>query len=101
MNGRKDTGGERHSETEQQSLPELSRVRGRYPTYTRGRLAQFAKRLERAIYPETAAVDRIEICGPVGRIPYAEGIALPYRDATLGEGLGPVWSTYWVRVTAT
>ena len=76
------------------------RARGRYPTYTRDRIRQFGARLRRAIYPQRVAVERIEICGPVDRIPYAEGIALPYRDAALGEVLGPLFATYWVRVTA-
>jgi alpha-mannosidase len=78
----------------------MKRTRGRYPTYTRDRLKQFGSRLKRAIHPEKASVERIEICGPVDRIPYAEGIALPYRDAALGEVLGPLFATYWVRVTA-
>ncbi len=79
---------------------DLARPRGRYPAYTRGRLDQFAKRLARAVYPDTVPVERLEICGPVERIPYAEAMALPWRDAALGEALGPVWATFWVRVTA-
>ncbi len=78
----------------------VNRARGRYSTYTRDRLRQFGSRLRRAIYPERVSVERIEICGPTDRIPYEEGIALPYRDAALGEVLGPLFATYWVRVTA-
>ncbi len=33
------------------------------------------------------------------RISYAEATALKYRDVGLGEPLGPLWSTYWARVT--
>ncbi|MGH8323825.1 MAG: hypothetical protein ACRETD_08525, partial [Steroidobacteraceae bacterium] len=79
---------------------EFARVRGRYPGYTRTRLAQFARRLRRRIYPETVAVQRLELAGPVDRIPYGEAMALPYRDVALGEPLGPLWATYWLRVTA-
>jgi alpha-mannosidase len=79
---------------------EFQRIRGRYAGYTRTRLAQFARRLRRAIYPERAAALRIEIVGPTDRIPYAEATKLGYRDAALGEPLGPLWATYWVRVTA-
>ncbi|HEX7761212.1 MAG TPA: glycoside hydrolase family 38 C-terminal domain-containing protein [Caulobacteraceae bacterium] len=78
----------------------VRRARGRYPTYTRERLAQFGARLKRAIYPQRVAVERIEICGPTDRIPFEEGITLPYREAALGEVLGPLFATYWVRVTA-
>lgn len=78
----------------------MKRTRGRYASYTRDRIRQFGARLKRAIYPARAAVQRIEICGPVDRIPYADGIALPYRDAAIGEVLGPLFATYWVRVTA-
>jgi alpha-mannosidase len=79
---------------------EFQRIRGRYAGYTRTRLAQFARRLRRAIYPERAAVENIEIAGPTGRIPYEQATKLGYRDARLGEPLGPLWATYWVRVTA-
>jgi alpha-mannosidase len=80
---------------------DLSRTRGRYAGYTRSRLAQFARRLERRIYPETTAVTAIEIAGPTDRVGHAAAQALDYRPATLGQPLGPLWATYWVRVTAT
>ena len=76
------------------------RVRGRYDGYTRARLAQFARRLERAIYPERAAIERIELSGPTDRIGYAAAQRLTYRDVAVGEPLGPLWATYWARVTA-
>ncbi|HEY0105968.1 MAG TPA: hypothetical protein VGB91_07780 [Rhizomicrobium sp.] len=79
---------------------EFRRIRGRYPHYTRTRLTQFARRLQRAIYPERAAVERIEIAGPTDRICHADAQALAYRPAAIGAALGPLWATYWVRVTA-
>ncbi len=80
---------------------DLSRTRGRYAGYTRSRLAQFARRLERRIYPETTPVTAIEIAGPTDRIGHAAAQALTYKPAALGQALGPLWATYWVRVTAT
>jgi alpha-mannosidase len=78
----------------------FQRIRGRYPRYTRTRLEQFARRLRKAIYPERADTVRIEIAGPTDRITFAQATALDYRAASVGEKLGPLWSTYWVRITA-
>ena len=78
---------------------EFQRLRGRYAGYTRARLAQFARRLKRAIYPERDAVQRIELAGPVDRIPFQDAQALSYRTVQIGEPLGPLWATYWARVT--
>ncbi len=86
--------------TDDGSAQQIRRVRGRYAGYTRTRLAQFARRLKRAIYPEREAAVRIEIAGPTDRLPFEQARDLPYRPARLGEALGPLWSTYWVRVTA-
>ena len=80
---------------------EFQRVRGRYAGYTRARLAQFARRLRRAIYPERENVARIELAGPCERVPFKEAQGLHFRDVQVGEPLGPLWATYWVRVTAT
>jgi alpha-mannosidase len=80
---------------------DLRRTRGRYAAYTRSRLAQFARRLERRIYPEKRAVLSIEVAGPTDRIGHAVARGLDYRPAQLGEPLGPLWSTHWVRVRAT
>ncbi|MEJ0042201.1 MAG: hypothetical protein WDM81_08275 [Rhizomicrobium sp.] len=79
---------------------EFQRVRGRYPGYTRTRLTQFARRLKRAIYPDRAAVERIELAGPTDRIAFEQAKTLDYREAALGAPLGPLWATYWARVTA-
>src|SRR5476649_1170150 len=79
---------------------EFQRLRGRYAGYTRARLAQFARRLRRAIYPEREAVQRIELAGPVDRITFKVAQALVFRDVQIGAPLGPLWATYWARVTA-
>ncbi|MEJ0027121.1 MAG: alpha-mannosidase [Rhizomicrobium sp.] len=78
---------------------EFQRVRGRYPGYTRTRLTQFARRLKRAIYPDRAAVERIELAGPTDRIAFEQAKTLDYREAAIGAPLGPLWATYWARVT--
>ncbi len=85
----------------QDELPDARRPRGRYPAYTRGRLAQFARRLRQAIYPHAATVDRMAIAGPTDRIARDDAMRLPFRDCGIGEQLGPRWATYWVRVNAT
>lgn len=83
-----ETGGERG----------FARIRGRYPNYTRARLAAFAKRLERLARAETAPVETIEVAGPTDRIGFDAGASLDYRPSGLGETLGPLWSTWWFRV---
>ncbi|KWV60932.1 hypothetical protein AS156_26305 [Bradyrhizobium macuxiense] len=42
----------------------------------------------------------LELAGPTERISFAEGLKLDYRPIPLGEPLGPLWATYWVRVVA-
>ncbi len=79
---------------------EFARPRGRYAGYTRTRLAQFARRLQRKIHPEAEAVATLELAGPCDRISYADAQKLTYRKIELGEPLGPLWSTYWLRVSA-
>jgi len=79
---------------------EFRRVRSRYAGYSRARLAQFARRLKRAIYPERESLTRIELAGPTERMPFKDVQALRFRDVQVGEPLGPLWSTYWVRLTA-
>jgi alpha-mannosidase len=85
---------------DEESRGPFQRPRGRYETYTRARLAQVARRLERAIYPDVSPASRIEIAGPTGRIGFEAAQSLDYRPVSLGEPLGPLWSTYWVKVTA-
>jgi alpha-mannosidase len=77
---------------------EFERVRGRYAGYTRTRIKQFSRRLKRAIHPARAAVERIELAGPVDRISYNEAQGLDYRDVAVGAPLGPLWATWWARL---
>ena len=87
-------------ETRPAATDPFRRLRGRYDGYTRARLEAVARRLRRAIYPEQAPVTRIEMAGPTERIGFEAAQGLAYRDVDLGEPLGPLWATYWVRVTA-
>ncbi|HEV2363727.1 MAG TPA: glycoside hydrolase family 38 C-terminal domain-containing protein [Caulobacteraceae bacterium] len=80
-------------------LDPLARIRGRYPRYTRDRLTAFARRLRRLAWPEIAAPALIEAAGPVDRIALREAAALPFRSVALGQELGPLWSTWWFRIT--
>jgi len=82
------------------TLSDVARGRGRYPAYTRQRLADVARRLRRAIYPASEPVTAIEVAGPTDRISFEEAARLDYRPAKIGEALGPLWSTWWFRVTA-
>ncbi len=95
--------GRRRTEADDAATPEareFRRLRGRYAGYTRTRLAQFARRLRHEIHPERLAAEKVEIAGPLDRIGFDEATKLSYRPASLGEPLGPLWSTYWVKVTA-
>lgn len=80
-------------------MTELRRIRGRYPTYTRARLKAFSSRLSRAIHLDRVPAIRIEMAGPTDRISFDEARDLAYREVLLGTELGPLWSTYWFRVT--
>src|SRR5215211_299437 len=73
----------------------------RHLEYTRARLRQTAERLTAMVYRETVAADEILVAGPVDRITWEEAQALPFREARLGEPLGPLWSTWWFRIEAT
>jgi alpha-mannosidase len=73
----------------------------RHPDYTRARLAETANRLHELIYPEGRQADSILISPRVDRISHDEARTLPYREVSLGEQLGPLWSTFWVDVRAT
>jgi alpha-mannosidase len=85
---------------ESTGLSDIARPRGRYPGYTRARLKAFSRRLERAIYPARAGVDRIEMTGPSDRISLAEAQAQGWRPVEIGQPLGPLWATYWFQITA-
>jgi alpha-mannosidase len=53
--------------------------------------------LRALVYPETRPLERLDVAGPVGRIPRAEALELEYRPAELGERFGPLWATFWFR----
>jgi len=72
-----------------------------YRHYTRDRLRRTEERLAALVRPERAAVDTLEIAGPVDRIAPAEADALAYAPVALGAELGPLFATYWLRVSAT
>ena len=73
----------------------------RHAEYTRERLADTAARLQAAIRPATVAPDRLLVAGPVDRISYDDAQRLDYRMAEPGERYGPLWATYWFRISAT
>ncbi len=100
MNDKSSTNRDKKEVARDAQRGQFRRLRGRYTGYTRARLAQFARRLKRAIYPQREAVQRIELAGPVDRIPFQDAQALSYRTVQIGEPLGPLWATYWAKVTA-
>ncbi|HEY2789533.1 MAG TPA: glycoside hydrolase family 38 C-terminal domain-containing protein, partial [Gaiellales bacterium] len=65
------------------------------------RIAQVGERIQALVYPERRAPDRVVVAGPVGRIALDEARRLSYRDTSLGEQFGPVWSTFWFELDAT
>ena len=73
----------------------------RHPEYTRERLAARAARLQAAIRPASVAPGELLVAGPVDRISFDEAQGLAYRPAVPGERYGPLWATYWFRVSAT
>ena len=78
---------------------DLARIRGRYAGYTRDRLHDFSRRLKRSIHSARAPVERIEMAGPTARIGLEEAERLDWRPVEIGEPLGPLWATYWFRIT--
>ena len=71
---------------------------GRYPGYTRQRLAAFARRLGAQIYPEAVAPAALLVAGPLGRIPAAEALGLEYAPADPATIYGPIWATFWFKL---
>jgi alpha-mannosidase len=69
--------------------------------YTRRRLARLEQRLAALVYSERTAVDSLLLSPAVDRIGHAEAQALEYREVSPGEQLGPLFATYWLRVSAT
>ncbi len=74
----------------------------RHHDYTRKRLKQLADRLERRIYPHVQPLDELLVAGPIPqRIGRDEAMKLSYAPAKLGMQLGPQWSTFWFKCSAT
>lgn len=73
----------------------------RHADYTRGRLAETARRMRALIYDDVRPVDSLLISPCVGRISWEEARELSYREVSLGEQLGPRWSTFWFDAGAT
>jgi alpha-mannosidase len=69
--------------------------------YTRGRLRRTQERLAALVRAQRAPVDVMELSPPVGRIDRAAAQRLEYRRVQLGEPLGPLFATHWLRVAAT
>jgi alpha-mannosidase len=72
----------------------------RHPEYTRERIKQLGDRIKTRIYPQTQPVDRLLVSPRVDRIAYADAQKLKYRKAKLGDQFGPLWATFWFRITA-
>jgi alpha-mannosidase len=73
----------------------------RHPDYTRGRIYRAMERLKGLIYADSQPADALRLSPCVDRITYAEALELPFHDVSLGEQLGPRWSTFWLDVGAT
>lgn len=65
---------------------------------TKNRLVRFASDLKALLYPQTHALESLEVFSAPGRIPYAEAMEGSYRPAKEGEYFGPGWSTHWFRI---
>ncbi len=70
----------------------------RHPDYTRRRVQQLTERIRERIYPQTQAIEQLELSAKVGRISYQEAVKLNYRPVKLGAKLGPLFATYWFAV---
>src|SRR4029079_15779213 len=53
-----------------------------------------------AIRPASVTPDELLVAGPVDRISYDDAQRLAYRPAVPGERYGPLWATYWFRISA-
>ncbi|MEO1128176.1 MAG: glycoside hydrolase family 38 C-terminal domain-containing protein [Planctomycetota bacterium] len=72
---------------------------GRYPAYTRRRLAQLEHTLAALARPDAVPMQSIEVAGPTDRIPVAEAPQLVFAPAVPGDLFEGRWSTYWFRIT--
>jgi len=73
----------------------------RHPKYTRDRLAKTARRMREMVYRDVDPVESLRISPRVDRISWEEAQQLPYEDVSLGQPLGPTWSTFWVKAHTT
>lgn len=98
-------------EKKQSELTELTRrntQRSHHPSgsppylgesnYVLGRIESLRERMGKAIYPASVPVQRLEVTGPVDRIPLEEAESLEYQPAELGKSLGPSFATFWFRL---
>jgi alpha-mannosidase len=69
--------------------------------YTRDRLRRVEQRLAALVHADRAPTDELALTGAVGRVDHAAAQALEYRPVALGEQLGPLFATHWLRVAAT
>jgi alpha-mannosidase len=69
--------------------------------YTRERIRLVARGVRALVHADPRPVDRLLVAGPVGRVPLEAATELPYRDATIGMELGPLWATWWLALEAT
>ena len=71
---------------------------GRYPDYTRQRLAAFTGRLAAQVYPRSVLPRVLQVAGPLGRISPADAVGLCYEDADRSTVYGPTWATFWFKL---
>jgi alpha-mannosidase len=69
----------------------------KHPSYTRDRLRQTVARLDELVYPERRPAAQLLISPCVDRISWDQAQELPYEPVALGQEMGPLWATYWIR----
>jgi alpha-mannosidase len=78
---------------------DIHTMRLKHPELTLCRVSQFFTRLCCKLLAEKRPVE-LEIAGPTDRISREAALKLDYRPASLGDDLGPDWSTHWLKVRA-
>jgi alpha-mannosidase len=73
----------------------------RHAAHTRKRIAAVLAKLHNRVHAETEPVPGLSMAGPTGRISLEQAARLEYRPARLGDELGPLWATFWLRGVAT
>ena len=73
----------------------------RHPDYTRTRIAQLTDRVREKIYADRIPATKILVSPRVDRISYDDAQKLTFKPAKLGDQFGPLWATFWFRVSAT